>query len=98
LVGGVGPVASDLTAVDSDYAPLQPVDDVLVVGCQQHGGAVSVNFLENPDDVPGVLGVEVTGRLVSDEDAWLAHDGPGDGHALAFAAAELARHAVLFAL
>ena len=39
-------------------------------------------------DQPLALGVEIAGGLVEDEDARIGQDGPGDGQALALAAAE----------
>jgi len=49
---------------------------------------LGVELLEKGEHVPGRGGIEVRGRLVSENDVGLTGQGAGDGHALLFAAAQ----------
>ena len=82
--------------LDGNDAALEPVNDLDIVGGQQHGGAIFINLLEQADNVPAVLGVEVASGLISNENLGLTHDGTGNRHPLAFTTTELVRELLLF--
>ena len=68
------------------------------MGHEQDGVAAPVQLPEEPDDLLAGCAVEVAGGLVGEEQRRVAHQRPGDGHALALAARELVGavvHAVL---
>lgn len=71
----------------------------LVVGYHYDGAAVLlVELVEQVHDLDTHLGVQVTGRLIGEDDVGVTYDRTGDGHALALAAGELRRemaHTVL---
>ena len=62
-----------------------------VVGHHHDGRPAGVEPLEQGEDLVAGGRVEVAGGLVRQDDRRLAHQGPGDGDALALAARELAR-------
>jgi hypothetical protein len=51
---------------------------------------VLVELLQQREHVAGAVGVEVTGRLVGEDDVGIGHDRTSDGDALLLAAGELA--------
>ena len=61
-----------------------------VVGDHANGGALCVEILEKVHDRFAVLGIQVSGRLVGEEDAWTAGQGAGDCNALLLAPGKLA--------
>ena len=64
----------------------------LVVGYHYDGAAVLlVELVEQVHDLDTHLGVQVTGRLIGEDDVGVTYDRTGDGHALALAAGELRR-------
>src|SRR5690349_15152805 len=90
-------VADEAALLQLDDALAHLVHDVLVVRRHQHGGARPVDAVEQLHDADGGLRVEVTGRLVGDEELGPVHEGSRDGHALLLTTGQLARHPVLLA-
>ena len=67
----------------------------LVVGDVDRGdGELMLHMLELGAHMAAQLGIEIGQRLVHQEGGRTAHDGPGQRHALALAAGELARKAL----
>ena len=83
--------------LDGNDAALEPVNDLDIVGGQEHGRAIFINLLEQTHDIPAVLRVEVASGLISDKNLGLAHDGTGNRHPLALTTTELVRELLLFA-
>ena len=83
--------------LNGDDAALEPVNDLDIVGGQEHGGAIFINLLKQTDDIPAMLRVEVASGLISDKNLGLAHNGTGNRHALALTTTELMRKLLLFA-
>ena len=98
FVGGALLVADDRAVLELDDPPPQVVDDVVVVGGHDDGGAGAVDPVEQPDDVEADRAVEVSGRLVAEQDLRPVHHGPGDGDALLLTAGELVGEALLLAV
>src|SRR6478752_532376 len=73
------------------------VDDVVVVRGHHHGGAVLVDLVQHAHDAHRSGGVQVSGRLVGQQDAGAVHDGAGDRHALLLATGEFVRETVFLA-
>src|SRR5882757_2011448 len=107
---GAGVSRSVLVAVDAarlvadETAPLQLDDalahlvhDVLVVCRHQHGRARPVDAVEQLHDADGGLRVEVSGRLVGDEQLGPVHERPRDRDALLFTTGQLTGHPLLLA-
>ena len=84
--------------IDGDHPPLQTIDDFDIVGGQKHCGAITIDLFQQPHDVPTVLGVEVAGGLVGDQNLGLSHHRPSNGHPLSLAARQLVRKAFFLAL
>ena len=74
LVAARALVAHDLTADQLDHAALHLVDDARVVGGHQHGGAVGVDRRQQRHDAGAGRRVEVSGRLVGQQDGRLVDD------------------------
>ena len=55
---------------------------LLAVGYHHDGRAFLVQFLQQVHHLLAVLGVEVTGGLVREDQLRAGHDGTGDGHTL----------------
>src|SRR5207249_3509583 len=60
-----------------------------IVRHHANGGAAAVQLAEQLHDRFAVRRIEVTGRLVGEEDEWIAGDGASDGDALLLTAGEL---------
>ena len=80
------------------HAAVEEVDDAvgiagvaLRVGHHDDGGAFLVEVGEQVHHLAAVLRVEVTRRLVGEDELGVGDDGAGDGHPLLLAAAELLR-------
>src|SRR5512132_3882599 len=90
-VGGHGGELAELAV----FEPQDAVGDFfepVVVGDDDHAAAVVGGELaQQPGDVMAVAGVEVGGGLVSEDDAGVVGQGPGDGDALFLPARELTR-------
>ena len=69
----------------------------MVVGGHDDRGAGAVDPVEQADDVEADRAVEVSGRLVAEQDLRPVHHGPGDGDALLLTAGELVGEALLLA-
>ena len=64
----------------------------LVVGYHYDGAAILlVELVEQVHDLDTHLGVQVTGRLIGEDDVGVTYDRTGDGHTLALTAGELRR-------
>ena len=61
--------------------------------CHDERRARAVDAVEHADDLLGVLGVEVAGRFVREQDGGLLDDGARDGDALLLTAGEFVREA-----
>src|SRR3954468_18430833 len=61
-------VADDVSAFDLDHATTHLVDDVGVVRDHHDGGAGAVDPVQQPHDLDGRVRVEVSGRLVGQQD------------------------------
>lgn len=83
--------------IDCDYAPLEPVHDLHIVRRQQYGGTVTVNFLEQPHDIPAMFRVQVPCWLICDQDLRLTHNRARDCHTLSFTTRELVWEFIFFA-
>src|SRR4051794_11362053 len=81
-------VGHDASVEDVD-APGEVGGHVAVVGDHDDGGAVGVELLQHGHDGGARAAVEVAGRLVGQHDRRPAHEGPGDGDALALPAGDL---------
>src|SRR5262245_60344831 len=90
-------IADNLAGLDLDHAPAHLVHDVGVVGDHDDGCPGPVDPVQQPHDLDGRIGVEVTGRLVRQQDERAVDERAGDGDALLLAAGELLRVAVLLA-
>ena len=63
----------------------------LGVGYHDDGCSLGVQFLQQVHHLFAILGVEVAGRLVGEDQLRSGHDGAGDGHPLLLTAGELLR-------
>ena len=72
-----------------DTAPHR-VDDGVVVGGHHHGGSGAVDAVEDPHDADRRGRIEVSGRLVGQQDQRTVDEGPGDRHTLLLTTGELA--------
>ncbi len=76
--------------VHKDY-PVGVSRNIFVVSDHDDGVAFAVETDEELHDLTGGDAVEVSGRLVGEQDRRLVHEGAGDGDPLALAAGELVR-------
>ena len=74
------------------------VDDAVVVGGHDHRRAGRVDAVEELHDADRRRRVEVSGRLVGQQDRRAVHEGAGDGDALLLTTGELVRAALLLAV
>src|SRR6478735_2176642 len=96
-VQGLGFVADHHAVLEFDHALAHLVDDVVVVGGHHHGGSVLVDLVQYAHDSHGRGGIEVSRRLVCEEDPGAVYHGTRDGDALLLSAGQLVRHAVFLA-
>lgn len=87
-------VAYDLAALELDDALAHLVHDARVVGRHHHGGAGAVDPVEQLHDADAGGRVEISGRLVGDEDHRLVDEGARDRDALLLPSGELVGHPV----
>ena len=66
----------------------------LGVGHHHNGGAFLIQFFQQVHHLLAVLGIEVTGGLIGEDQFRAGHDGTGDGDALLLAAGELLREVI----
>src|SRR5690606_13115445 len=85
----------DDLAVEHRDAPLGALRETRVVRHHADGGAVRVQLVEQPHDGIAVLGIEVSRRLVGEQDRRAAHQRTRHGDALLLATGEL-RGVVLY--
>lgn len=55
-----------------------------VMGADDHRGSLFINFLEEAHDFKSEFGVQISCRLVREDDRGAVHDSPGDSHPLLF--------------
>ena len=82
-----GLIAGDDTVPDGDDA-VSEFGDVGLVGDEDDGVAAGMKIVEERHDLVAGLGVEVSGRLVRQDDGGIVDQGASDGDALALAAGE----------
>ena len=87
-------VADERAVVELDHPPAHRVDDALVVGGHDDGGAGAVDAVEQPHDADRRGRVEVSGRLVGEQDQRPVHERARDRHPLLLTTGELGREAV----
>ena len=63
--------------------------DVGLVGDDDDGVALGVEFVEERHDLVAGLGVEVSGGFIGEDDGRPVHEGSGDSHTLALTSREL---------
>lgn len=64
-------------------------DKLLIVTADNDGCPLSVDLLEDADDLKSELGVQIARRLVRQENLGVVHYSPGDGHTLLFSVGEV---------
>ena len=85
-----GAALHQVAVVQNGHVGADLLDDLHVVGDDDHGNAQPVvDVLDQPQNVPGGLGVQGRGGLVAEEQLRVRGQGPGDGDALLLAAGEL---------
>src|SRR3712207_3189972 len=75
-------VADHAPLLQGHYPLAHHVHHLLVVGCDEHGGADTVDPVQELHDAHARVRVEVSGGLVGDQDRRLRDEGPGDRDAL----------------
>src|SRR3954471_21287678 len=90
-------VTDDVSALDLDHTTTHLVDDVGVVRDHHDGGAGAVDPVQQPHDLDGRVRVEVSGRLVGQQDQRPVDERPGHRDALLLTAGQLMRVPVLLA-
>jgi hypothetical protein len=86
-VGGKG-VGDDLAVAEADNA-VSVFEEASIVRGEDEGEAeAAVEVVHEVDELGGVAGVEVGGRLIGEHQGGTMDDGAGDGDTLAFAAGE----------
>ena len=85
---GVEAVIGDDTVANVDDA-MGEFGDVVLVGDEDDGVALRMEFVEEAHDLVAGLRIEVSGRLVGEEDGRLVDEGAGNRDALALSAREL---------
>src|SRR5258706_8931235 len=81
-------VPHDLAALDFYDAPAHLVDDVGVVGDHDDRGSGPVDPVEKPHDLDGGVRVDVSGRLVREQDQPPVHERPVELDSLLLAAVQ----------
>src|SRR5216684_6333690 len=87
---GRASLRDDLAVAEMNHA-LCFLCHVVLVGDQDDGVAAGGELAEEIENLAAGLGVEVSGRLVGQQQRGLVDQSPGDGHALALAARQLVR-------
>ena len=87
-------VADERAVVELHHAAAHRVDDALVVRRHDDGGAGAVDAVEQPHDADGRRGVEVSGRLVGEQDQRTVHERARDRHPLLLTTRQLGREVV----
>ena len=89
VVPGAGLVADQAAVLERDHAAAHRVDHLAVVGDDEHGRAGAVDPVEQLHDPDRGLGVEVSGRLVGEQQRRVVDEGARDRDALLLSAGEL---------
>ena len=74
------------------------LNEAVVMGCHEHGGAAVGDSQQHFEHVEGSLGVEVASGLVGQDDIRVVEQGTGDGDALTFASREVIWHVLALVL
>src|SRR3954465_11873411 len=90
-------VTDDAAALDLDDPAAHLVDDVGVVGDHHDRGAGAVDPVQQTHDLDGRVRVEVSRRLVREQDQRPVHERPGDRDTLLLTTGELVRVTVFLA-
>jgi hypothetical protein len=69
-----------------DDPPTVPLDELRVMGCNDHGGPLGVQQHQHVDDVGCQLRVEISCGFIGQDDGWVFHQGSSDGDSLLLAA------------
>ncbi len=80
LVGNV----VEYTILAAVYDAWEFVEHRDVMGCHHYSCALLGDILEQSHDVAGGLWVEISRRLIGDDDFRIVEQGTGDGHTLLF--------------
>ena len=94
MVLAVRAVMNDPTVLHADNSSTEVVDDTGIVRGEDDGRSEIVDLLQDLNDVEGVRRVEISSRLISDDEIGLIDDGSSDGHALLFSSRKLMRKIV----
>ncbi len=78
-----------LPFIEGDDPLLHAVHHRRVVRGHDDGLAGFVELRQDLHDLGGILGIEVSGRLIADNDVWIVNECPGDRHALHLSPREL---------
>src|SRR4051812_34157733 len=81
-------IARDYTIADG-YDSMSKFGDIGLMSDDDDGVAPGVKFVEERHNLVSGLGVEITGRLVGQDDGGPIDEGPCNGHSLTLAAREL---------
>ncbi len=73
----------DAMSVGGGFGIVRDHDDCLA--------EILIELAEQAEDGFGAFGIEVAGRLICEDDFWLAHDGASESNALLFTAGEFRR-------
>src|SRR5690606_34902109 len=86
FVAGMSTVRGNFSMLNRYYAAFKFINNLFVVGRQKYGGAITINFFQYGNDIPGVFGVEVSGGLVCNQYFRLSDDSARDCYALTLTA------------
>ncbi|MNL46389.1 hypothetical protein D3C87_1690960 [compost metagenome] len=79
-------VSDNITILDRQHPFAHFVDNIPVVGSHHNRCAAKINFVKELHNSPGSLWVQVTGRLVRNNDGRVIDNRPGNGNPLLFPA------------
>src|SRR3989344_259094 len=82
-------VLHERPVLERDHALAQGIHDFLVMRREDDRRTQLVDFREELDDLPGVEGVQISRRLVGDQDIRPVYHGTRDRHALLLSAGKL---------
>ena len=80
-----------MAVIERQRAAADPPDQLAIVRRHDHGRAARVDLAEQVHDFEREVGIEVSGRLVAEDDQGIVHQCPRDGDPLLFAAGQLQR-------
>lgn len=80
----------------SDHPFFHPVDYGRIMRGDDDGFSHCIQLFENPHDLPGVRGIQISSRLVADDDLRIMDERTGDRDALDLSARQLVYEVVRF--